>query len=1006
MSDSDLAQPGPEMNEKPFEAPPTFEMPAGLPVEWSITIANQYYSEIHRKLINFGHGGEPYRDEGVKGVLDVCHLRGMCKATPRASADAEPTYMIPVVIGGQAYEIPSAVHTCTEYLHAASIEPGATFATRCPLRIHELHKALTEYSGIGAGYSLRGESRANVLAVLQIILRGLRVAPFDQAIVRPFYDWCVSPTLSRYLGSHECTFGIKIYHHDPPDTAEIEKKQIKVAALLLHLMPPVQFGLFAFLMDFLVGLGDEAGGLVRAEAIKMVEMEVVGRSCDKQTAERIVEWLFERRWAAIRKFAFAHTESEYERLVLHSMNDWAAGNPTMPYPSRPCLSINHSTGCTVPCGLRAPPPTPKGAGFLQNIWLRFQPRPPPPREPRTDEEKKELEELEREVKRLQHLQELTAPKVFNLACQIDIAVEELTRESFGMEKEVVAELAELEQRRIQNLQKEKRHLEAEGSYGLVQAALASEIVDYISTTHAESRGDHTRGMGRITSCETCGSYITDDVSIPKSPAPHLWRTSQTPSPPERKLISQYVSDGQSTVSQIEGHVHVMLRKVAALLQKRDKLMRSVARHESFLAPVRLLPEEILANIFLLSLPTTHDRSSFSFKRAPLLFTQVSVAWRTCALSSQRLWSSFTLSSQLPTHASLAEAWLSRTKSSPLSIRMDVARDSSKCALWPAVAQVVQYCDRWRELDIEAPTSILCRMTPVRHRLCLLEKLTIDIIHDCEEHIKNFDYAPRLRWVKIKAAVHPLMLLLPWGQLDNLEIVVYRLAPLLAILELSSNIKHLALENSPKYLDAFPCTRQTVTLRHVASLRICILQDSMSLFTKIRCPNLTSLKIQTSAASLMSVEFQALLASSPSLAHLSIQYNKIFGPTVDLVPCLTAVPWLSSLEIDMRGAPWLSEEMVVAMTHAADSGCLLQGLEELTVLGPQLDACLLADMIISRYNPGDPNKPSLKRVNAGFQDDTELKNYLNKEQARTLIRAIDNGMPELITSYNGIYFGQF
>ncbi|KZP09509.1 hypothetical protein FIBSPDRAFT_759852, partial [Athelia psychrophila] len=144
-------------------------------------------------------------------------------------------------------------------------------------------------------------------------------------------------------------------------------------------------------------------------------------------------------------------------------------------------------------------------------------------------------------------------------------------------------------------------------------------------------------MAVIKHCDSCGSYVENDVVIPLPPTPQLWRTSETPTALESASIAKLLIDAQGTVSQIDVHILDIQRKLVGLLAKRNAMQEMIACHGSLLAPIRRLPEEILGYIFFLCLPESREEASLSTARAPLLLTQVCITWRKCAWSSQRLW---------------------------------------------------------------------------------------------------------------------------------------------------------------------------------------------------------------------------------------------------------------------------------------------------------------------------------------------------------------------------------
>jgi hypothetical protein len=225
-------------------------------------------------------------------------------------------------------------------------------------------------------------------------------------------------------------------------------------------------------------------------------------------------------------------------------------------------------------------------------------------------------------------------------------------------------------------------------------------------------------------CGTCGSVRMHHIPIPSSPTPHLHRTLQAPDASETTRIREALSRAKLGLSQIDDQISQIQVVLDALRLKCKKLHKFVLEHEGFLAPIHLLPSEILAKIFALCMPGWWETPGFSSKQAPSLFGQVCIGWRNAALSTQNLWSSITVGTKGHRAELSTKLWLSRAISTSLSIRLDAGyyRVASAKRLWPAIAQLVQYCDRWKHFEVRLPESMLRRLHPVRCRLPWLESL--------------------------------------------------------------------------------------------------------------------------------------------------------------------------------------------------------------------------------------------------------------------------------------------
>ncbi|KAJ3936099.1 MAG: hypothetical protein NXY57DRAFT_987197, partial [Lentinula lateritia] len=114
-----------------------------------------------------------------------------------------------------------------------------------------------------------------------------------------------------------------------------------------------------------------------------------------------------------------------------------------------------------------------------------------------------------------------------------------------------------------------------------------------------------------------------------------------------------------------------------LLRQKEKINNYIGAHQALMSPIRQIPSETLADIFVWCLPA--DRNAVrSLKEAPLLLTTICRNWRQVALDTPRLWNSLHIF--LPPYLSDiavskraigVKTWLQRSGSLPLSISFHV-----------------------------------------------------------------------------------------------------------------------------------------------------------------------------------------------------------------------------------------------------------------------------------------------------------------------------------------------
>ena len=249
-------------------------------------------------------------------------------------------------------------------------------------------------------------------------------------------------------------------------------------------------------------------------------------------------------------------------------------------------------------------------------------------------------------------------------------------------------------------------------------------------------------------CRNCGSSLMDPTSTPSSPTPHLLRTIQRPDTSKLTSIHETLSHVKLEISQLDDDVAQVQALLAQLGRKRKELENFTLEHEAVLAPIRLLPSEILVEIFTLCMPRWG--SSFAPRVVPLLVAQICASWRKVALSAQNLWSSITVYCGNLPNSLLVQVWMSRAMSSPLNICLNA---QSHCysvtkSMWATVVKLVKYCNRWKHVELALPDPMIFCLSSIRHHLPWLESLHFNTQGTSgwplAHRLSFFQYAPRLR----------------------------------------------------------------------------------------------------------------------------------------------------------------------------------------------------------------------------------------------------------------------
>ena len=280
-----------------------------------------------------------------------------------------------------------------------------------------------------------------------------------------------------------------------------------------------------------------------------------------------------------------------------------------------------------------------------------------------------------------------------------------------------------------------------------------------------------------------------------SPIPQLLASNSVPSDDERDATHEFIGRLQNTITAIDGEV-VYLR---SLLVGKERVERCavhevIYQHKAVLGPVRTLAPELLAEIFLHTLPSdTLDLypvpEHFNPWKIPLLVSQISRKWRNVALGTPRLWctlriffkfrfaSSDTLSDS---YVALISLWASRSGTCDLGVCLDY-HDASLQFSSLALRPLTDLCHRWRKVVLIFSPSLLQTIRTqffgrLEGRMPNLEELSLISTHSffrpppsINSVFDNFHTNPNLRRLCLHVEVPSSELTLPLQQLTTLHL---------------------------------------------------------------------------------------------------------------------------------------------------------------------------------------------------------------------------------------------
>ncbi|KAJ7877496.1 hypothetical protein B0H13DRAFT_2200559, partial [Mycena leptocephala] len=287
-------------------------------------------------------------------------------------------------------------------------------------------------------------------------------------------------------------------------------------------------------------------------------------------------------------------------------------------------------------------------------------------------------------------------------------------------------------------------------------------------------------------CWKCGAPPTIPLALhPDSPSTNpsldftrLLTSNDVPLESEVQVVQNIIFEGQRRVDTLDVQIQALHTSLAELLQRRDGKAEHVRQHRVIISPVRRVPQELICEIFALTLSYGRLDDEGRALQPPWYLGHICRSWRHAALSFGPLWSSITIPLSLSSSDSrllpAIEAQLLRTANASL----DMGWSDVQVDINPRLLDIVlPHCRRWRSLYIQV--TLLnedCQLSwlhPVRGRLHRLEKL--EVISSCNTFIPDvFSNAPKLREVILtREASYPhrfsltsIVIVIPWGQITH------------------------------------------------------------------------------------------------------------------------------------------------------------------------------------------------------------------------------------------------
>ncbi|KAJ7135112.1 hypothetical protein C8R46DRAFT_1235211 [Mycena filopes] len=216
------------------------------------------------------------------------------------------------------------------------------------------------------------------------------------------------------------------------------------------------------------------------------------------------------------------------------------------------------------------------------------------------------------------------------------------------------------------------------------------------------------------------------------------------------------------------------------------------RLDSYYYPVLALPNEITSEIFKHFLPVFPFHTALTGPCSPTVLTHICRKWRDIALSTPTLWSAISLKAvRLPfaLAVEIADLWLTRSRSCPLSINIDCRSDVSTF-----LPRIFEEAARVEELGLEITSFDL---VPTSRSMPMLRCLHLHIRVDQHSPLPPtplplFSDTPQLLRSVVLNHIAAFHIQLPWAQLTSVCICPLFPGQCVPVLRQAPNLLHCQL----------------------------------------------------------------------------------------------------------------------------------------------------------------------------------------------------------------------
>ncbi|KAJ7494455.1 hypothetical protein B0H11DRAFT_2004715 [Mycena galericulata] len=321
----------------------------------------------------------------------------------------------------------------------------------------------------------------------------------------------------------------------------------------------------------------------------------------------------------------------------------------------------------------------------------------------------------------------------------------------------------------------------------------------------------------------------------------LIHSNKPPNESQTRSIQVMLGNAQIELSTTEESILKVSLVLAELERQKRRQKEFMLAMKAALSPIRRIPPELLAEVFILCRDNSLNSDSYSIsdvRQAPMLLGHISSSWRSVCYGTPRLWEHVHLKSVAafcrPSFPSFIDQILVRSGGLPIHVHLAAHTVST----WPVLRRLFRHHARLETIKLEiASTDVGPHESMNKRMFPMLTSVEIDV-RDAEgvdpgvaAMLSVFNDAPLLRTVTFSADCPSAQSLLPalaWSQFTTLDLKIeIRLSEAREILTQCQKLQTVSLSTFPDAGET-QVALQTTQLPDLRDLEIWIENDHASL----------------------------------------------------------------------------------------------------------------------------------------------------------------------------------